>query len=159
MKKNLLLAAAAFLVAVSISLPARADGYSYLTLCYGDVEQSIALTDLKKITFTGGKLTAFTTDGSQEFTLSQMKKLFFSATATDVESAVVDETSLSYDPASQTLNVGAQAAGGRLTVLFTNGRTALAQRVDGAGARVSFSSLPKGLYIVHLNGETLKIMR
>ncbi len=157
MKKNLLLTAVALMAAVGTSLPARADGYSYLTLCYGEVEQSIALNTLKKITFTGGKLMAVTADRSQEFALDTMKKLFFSATPTAIETAIAPEAaSLVYDHASQTLNVGTQS--GLLTVLFTNGKTALTQRVDGA-ARVNLSSLPKGMYIVHLNGETLKIMR
>ena len=81
-----------FLLAACAMQTAKAENYSYLTLQYGGVQQSIALNTLKKITFSGGQLHATTAEGVQSIKLSTMEKMFFSATATAIPTAATPET-------------------------------------------------------------------
>lgn len=159
MKKHNFQVGALCLALATVSLPALADDYSFLTFQYGGVQQSVALTSLKKITFSGGKMLATTADGVHSFDLNTMEKMFFSATATALTTTTADCIGLVYDAASQTVRVGGNTGGAMLNVYFLNGSLALRTPVAAEGASVSLASLPKGVYVVKLNGQTLKITR
>lgn len=159
MKKHTLGAGALGLALATVSLPALADDYGFLTFQYGGVQKSVALASMKKITFSGGKMLAATTDGVHSFDLNTMEKMFFSSTATALTTVSADRTGLSYDAASQTVQVGEQGGNATLHVYFLNGSLALRTPVPAGGTTVSLATLPKGVYVVKLNGQTLKITR
>lgn len=139
---------------------AKAENYSYLTLQYGGVQQSIALNTLKKITFSGGQLHATTAEGVQSIKLSTMEKMFFSSTATAIQSAKMDAAfELGYDAASQMVMLNGMSGRGVVEVYSVNGTKALRETTSLNGGQVSLASLPKGLYIVKVNGKVLKVTR
>lgn len=147
------------LLAAAVAQPVSADDYNYLTLQYEGVQQSVVLSTLKKITFSGGKMQVATANETLSYDLNTMEKMFFSATATAVTTPSASRTELAYDRATQTVHVGEAGKGATLNVYFVNGSLALRAPVAAEGATVSLSALPKGLYVIKLNGQTLKIMR
>lgn len=97
MKRNKLYAIVLCLLATAVSASTQDNDYSFLTFQYGGIQQSVALSSLKKITFSGGKLIATTTEGSESFELSTMEKMFFSSTPTAVSAPSVREGELTWD--------------------------------------------------------------
>ncbi|MBQ8969621.1 MAG: hypothetical protein IJ064_07830 [Bacteroidaceae bacterium] len=75
---------------LAASLAAHAEDYKYLTLAYNSMEKSIELGTIQKITFTDGQLVVTTSDGSETFAQNQMEKMYFSQTATNIQSTVAD---------------------------------------------------------------------
>ncbi len=67
-------------------LMAQADEYSYLTIGYNQVEKSIVLETIQKITFKDGQMVVTTSNGSETFPQEQLEKMFFSTEATRVQS-------------------------------------------------------------------------
>ncbi len=67
------------------ALALHAEDYNYLTLAYADVEQSIDLGTVQKITFEGDDLVVYTSAGNTTVAQSTMQKIYFSATATGID--------------------------------------------------------------------------
>jgi len=134
----LLFAAATFLGAAGQSL-------SYLTFRLTDgTEQSIAAVGTK-ITFSDGQLIATNGAETATFTTADVQKMFFSATATGIATATDGQ------------RISAAIVGGQLQVEAPAG-TAVAL-YNAEGRRVSPTArLEKGLYIVRVGSETLKIL-
>lgn len=90
-----------FLIAMlAVSSMAYADDYQYLTMCYNNMEKSIVLETIQKITFENGKVVVTTSNGNEDFDLAQMQRMFFSNTATavkEVETETQSEEKVIYD--------------------------------------------------------------
>lgn len=83
-----------FLIAMlAVSTMAYADDYQYLTMCYNNVEKSIVLETVQKITFENGQVVVTTSNGNESFELAQMQRMFFSNTATAVKEVEMETTS------------------------------------------------------------------
>lgn len=137
------------------SLPMLADDYQYLTVAHASVEQSIELASIQKITFDtqGGHTIVTTTEGEVRFPISEMEKMFFSATPTAIKSLPAKSDNLSY--AKGKLNVDAE---GVLYIYAASGQAVRMAKVDGKTS-ISLSNLPKGTYIVKLGSQTIKIQK
>ncbi|MCF0197869.1 MAG: T9SS type A sorting domain-containing protein [Bacteroidaceae bacterium] len=140
-----------FLAAAALN--ATADDYQYLTAAYNGQEQSFELAAIKKITFEGGNVVLTTTSGSVSLPQSEMERMFFSPTATAIESLP-----------SQTKGLAVKggllcAEGDGLLHIYSAGGTLMHMaKVDG-DARFSLNNLPKGIYIATLGQRTIKFMK
>lgn len=147
------------LFSAATAMPAWADDYSYLTLQYGGVQESVALSALKKITFSGGQLLATTTSGVKTYALSTMEKMFFASEPTALRAVQDDAVALTYDRASQQLRVCRRDGAAVLRVYHANGGLMLSAPVAEGESTFSLSALPKGLYVVRVNQQTIKVIR
>ncbi len=133
------------------SLHATAQNYQYLTAAYNNVEQSFELATVQKITFEGDNVVITTSEGVTNLPLSQMEKMYFSVEATAVESLASESKGL------KLLNGVLTAKGNGLLYIYNSaGQLMQMAHVDGE-MRISISSLRKGIYIVNLGSETIKI--
>jgi len=51
------------------------------------------------------------------------------------------------------------AAGDAITVITATGTPALQLKADGSRTSLDLSALPKGLYIIRINGQAIKIIK
>ena len=150
MKKVFILATAALLSAA----PLAADNYNYLTVTCTSAEQSISLPTVQKITFSDGNAVVATTDGeTYTYPLSELQKMSFTATATAIKALPTQEKDITYK--GGILNVGGT---GMLHIYNASGvLVQMAQVQDGA--RINLDTLPKGVYIVNMGEQTIKIKK
>ena len=74
-----------FIVAfLAVVATVHAEDFKYLTMGYNNVEKSITLETIQKITFENGQVVVTTSEGSETFPLVQMQKMYFSETATGI---------------------------------------------------------------------------
>jgi hypothetical protein len=130
-----------------------ADEYNYLTVAYNSVEQSIALGTVQKITFENGNCVVSTTDGKFTYPLSQMEKMKFTVDPTAIKSLPEASKSLAF--ANGLLTLGRQ---GTLRIYNAGGALVRLAEVKKNGT-ADLRSLPKGLYIISLGEETIKIKK
>ena len=124
MKKILLL-----FMALIGALTAQADDYAYLTFETTDGAKASVAVESLTLTISGTTLTA----GSQQFTLSNLAKMYFSNT---------DETATGIETIDN----------GQLTMDNS------AEIYDLQGHKVSKSEMRKGVYIVKTNSRTYKMI-
>jgi hypothetical protein len=62
------------------------------------------------------------------------------------------------DPSGESFRIEGLAAPAQVTVIHTNGQIVWQQIVGGDGS-VSMAHLPSGVYLVHVNGHTVKIIK
>ena len=124
MKKILLL-----FMAIVGALTAQADDYAYLTFEMTDGAKASVAVESLTLTISGTILTA----GSQQFTLSNLAKMYFSNT---------DETATGIETIDN----------GQLTMDNS------AEIYDLQGHKVSKSAMRKGVYIVKTNSKTYKMI-
>jgi len=124
MKKILLL-----FMALIGALTAQADDYAYLTFETTDGAKASVAVESLTLTISGTILTA----GSQQFTLSNLAKMYFSNT---------DETATGIETIDN----------GQLTMDNS------AEIYDLRGHKVSKSEMRKGVYIVKTNNRTYKMI-
>ena len=72
------------LALLAISTSVFAEDFKYLTMGYNNVEKSITLETIQKITFENGQDVVTTSEGSETFPLSQMQKMYFYEMATGI---------------------------------------------------------------------------
>lgn len=139
------------LLAVSTLATMADDDLRYLTLQTTTQEQSIELATIQKITFEDTNVVITTTKGQSTFAQSELQKLYFTATPTAIAELPQQSKGLVVTNGSLTAN-----GTGLLYVYNTNGILMQMAKVEGK-TRISLGNLPKGLYIVSLNGETIKM--
>lgn len=137
----------------ALSLCASADDYAYLTARTTSAEESFTLAEVKKITFTATSAVLSTTKGDMVYPLTDFSRFYFSASPTDVRDVKAESSSLRYQ--SGVLEVKGT---GLLRVYSDNGRLLHVANVKGS-ASISLESLPKGLYLISLDEETIKVVR
>lgn len=149
MRKHLLLP----VLALCLSATVQADDLQYLTAGYNSVEKSIELATVQKITFENGNVVVLTTDGPVTFPVTQMEKLFFASTPTAIDELKGQTGSLAF------VNGVVKVQGsGVLRVYSISGNLLRLANVRGT-ANVSLESLPRGIYIIKMGNETIKIQK
>lgn len=150
MKKAFILAAAALLSAA----PVAADDYNYLTVTCTNAEQSIALPTIQKITFANGNAVVTATDGqTYTYPLAELQKMSFTATATAIKALPTQEKDLTYKGGTLTVS-----GTGMLHIYNAAGVLVQMAKVED-GARISLDTLPKGIYIVNMGEQTIKVKK
>ena len=138
---------------LTFALSAAANAYNYLTIASDAVESSVALTQLKKITFSGTDLVVTTTDGTETRTsLSTLKSLYFSDEPTAVRT--VRQDGLSFRNGRIVAN-----GKGVLSIYNSSGSLVRQQSVSSSRSEVNIATLPAGIYIVRLGNQTIKIAK
>lgn len=126
--------------------------YRYLTIqVNNNDEQSIELATIQKITFEDSNVLITTTEGTVTIAQSDLQKLFFSATPTAIKTLPGKAKGLVVSAGTLTAN-----GNGLLYIYNASGVLQHMAMVEGK-ARISLSNLPKGLYIISLGGETIKV--
>lgn len=150
MKKTFMLA-----VAILMSMtPLAADDYNYLTVTSTSSEQSISLPTIQKITFSEGNAVVTTTDGqTYTYPLSELQKMSFTATATAIKNLPSKADGLSYK--GHTLSVSGT---GILHIYNAAGVLVQMAHVKD-GANINLGTLPKGIYVVNMGEQTIKIKK
>lgn len=133
---------------------AVADDYTYLNVTRTSGEASITLSTVKKITFTNTNIVITTTNGDVTYPLSEMQKMQFSNTAVSVESLPKKSSDLRYKG-----GVLYASQKGLLRVYNAAGTLVSVASIEQDGAKVNLASLPRGLYIVSLGEQTIKITK
>ena len=131
----------------------KADNFKYLTVGYGDTEESISLPTIQKITFGEGKCYVTCTDGVYTYPLSEMKKMTFTVEATAIEALPETAKGIAFDK-------GILSIDGTGMLRIYNASGALVQMTKVAGnVNISLSNLPSGLYIVNMGESTIKLRK
>lgn len=149
MKKSLVMA----LLLSAGSMSAMADDYKYLTVATSNAEESIELATIQKITFEGTNVVVTTSAGQATFPQSEMQKMFFSTTATAIEAMPQQSESLKVNKGI--LNV---KGNGMLHIYGSNGALQRMAKVEGE-AKISLNNLPKGVYIISMGNQTIKVSK
>ena len=137
------------------SLALMADDYQFLTVAHSSVEKSIELASIQKITFevAAGNVVVTTTEGEVRFPISEMEKMYFSTTATALEALPLKSEGLTLKGGQLKVK-----GDGLLRIYAANGTVQRMAQVQGE-ASISLENLPKGIYIVNLGDQTIKIRK
>lgn len=136
------------------TLSAHADDYSYLTTQLQDnVENSVELTEVKKITFSATEVKIYTTSDILTYALTDIKKIYFASEPTDVQ--LLQSESKSLKSVNGTLEVKGT---GLLRVYSSAGTLLQVAKIEGS-ANVSLESLSEGTYIIAFGDESIKVVR
>ncbi|MGN0233855.1 MAG: T9SS type A sorting domain-containing protein [Bacteroidaceae bacterium] len=149
MKKVLILVAALLCAA-----PIVADEYNYLTVTCTNAEQSISLPTVQKITFADGNAVVTASDGqTYTYPLTELQKMTFTMNPTAIKALPTQEKGLTYK--GGTLRV---TGTGLLYVYNSAGVLVQMAHVKDA-ANINLSSLPKGIYVVNMGQQTIKVKK
>lgn len=156
-KKRLLMTLVLFAMICTLGW---ADDYSYLTVQQNDegyTESSVALSSLSKITFSDGAMQLYDASGTSlgNYTLSALNKMFFSATATDIQTTDADKLSFAFS--GDVLKVDA-AAGSRISLFRTSGTLVKSFTAAADESEVNMSTLSKGVYLLKVNDKVGKVL-
>lgn len=149
MNKKILVASALLMA----SMTTMADDYNYLTVASGNIEKSIELATVQKITFENGNAVVYTTGENFTFPLSKMQKMTFTMEPTLVKSLPKASENLKYNKGQ--LQVSAK---GTLCIYNAAGALVSMAKVDEK-SNVNLSGLTSGLYIIRLGDQTIKIRK
>ena len=148
--KKILILAAVFLCAA----PIFADEYNYLTVTCTNAEQSISLPTVQKITFADGNALVTATDGQvYTYPLTELQKMTFTMNPTAIKALSTKEKGLTYK--GGTLKV---TGTGILRVYNSAGALLQIAHVKDA-AHINLSALPKGVYVVSMGQQTIKVKK
>lgn len=141
------------LLLLMATLSATAGTYNYLTVVTDALESSIALTSVKKITFSGSNLIVTTMNGEENsFELSTFNRLTFTEEATAVRPIAQEGI---------TFRNGRIVASGAgvLTIYNASGAVVRQQYVGDSRSELNIATLPHGIYIAKLGRQTIKISK
>lgn len=120
--------------------------------------RSFVTTEVRRITFDSGRMCVQSNDGTtHSWEVSAVRKCYF-GTAPEVPTPVGSARAASWKVCGQHLLVSADSEA-VLTVHNTEGRLLLMRHVPVGMSAVSLADLPVGVYVVRMNGETLKLMK
>lgn len=131
-----------------------AEDYKYLSVESGGNAQDITLATVQKITFTSTEVVVHTSAGEMKFPLAEMEKMSFSSTANAIDLMPLQSEKLQFVKGNIITN-----GKGVLRIYDMNGVLMQIARVDQEKAVVNLDSLPAGMYIANLEGNTIKISK
>lgn len=140
-------------VLMAASLSSTADDLNYLTVGYNNVEQSIELSTVQKITFEEGNAVVYTTGETYTYPLSEMQKMTFTQDPTAIKSLPTESDDLKF------LN-GQLSVSGKGTLRVYNASGALIRMANiEKKSNVSLNGLKPGLYVISMGDQTIKITK
>ena len=161
MKKQILFVGA--LLCGSLLLHAT-DVQSLVVEAKGGTESAYALSGVQRITFSGSNLLVTKKDGTQSsFTTANVQKLLFGLrTVTAIPEATSASSNLAVypNPTADVLFIKGAVATSQARVYNLTG---IAQSVPSThladGLQLNVSALPQGVYLIQLDGETIKFQK
>jgi hypothetical protein len=157
--KKLILSCA--LLCGTLLLPA-VDAQSLVVRAKGGAESIFTLSGVRKITFSTGAMSIWKTDGIQSpFNITTVQKLLFamqSPITTVVKNTTTNKSITVYpNPTTDVLFIKGAVATSQAKVYNLSG---IAQSVPSTfladGFQLNVSALPQGLYLIQLEGQTIK---
>jgi len=148
MKKMLLVA-----IATICSLSAFADDLNLYIIDSSNTEASYPVSSLQKITFESGNVVVTTTSGTTASTaISDVSKMYFGTASTAIETAQAAQD-IAFD--GQNITV---LGGGKVSVFQPSGALVASATADD-GQTISLQTLPKGIYVVKMDGKSFKVVK
>lgn len=149
-----------FCLLIMAGIVSRADDYSYLTIQKnntGNDESSVALSSLSKITFSNGAMSLYDASGNRLgiYTLSDLNLMYFSNSATAVESLSVNSESVVLQNGILKIN---SSAGSKISLFQSSGALVKSLSASDAESEINMSSLPKGIYLLKVNDQVTKVL-
>ena len=127
--------------------------YKYLTVTYTGSEENILLPTVKKIYFLEDRVKVETTEGSHSYPYSVFEKISFTESADAINAMPEQAENLTFKDGTLAVK-----GDGFLRIYGTNGALVSIANVK-EGANISLSNLPAGVYIVNMNGKTIKVRK
>lgn len=152
MKTKSILAAMLLLASATV----MAEDQKYLTISYStDLEHSIELPIVQKITFQDGNVVVTTSEGVHSYPISILNKMTF--TTKDIETAIttLPEQSEGLTYADGQLSI---KGNGLLRVYNTSGAMVSVVNVE-EGANVNLNQFPAGIYIIRMGEQAIKVKK
>lgn len=147
MNKKILLGSVLMLASMS----SLADDLNYLTVAYNNVEQSIELATVQKITFEEGNAVVYTTGETFTYPLAEMQKMMFTKDPTAIKSLPSESDNLKFSKGQLTVT-----GKGTLRVYNAAGALIRLAKIEKK-SNVNLSGLNPGLYIISMGDQTIKI--
>lgn len=114
--------------------------------------------NVRCITFDNGRMVVKTLSGTtQTWEVSAVRKCYF-GTAPELPTGMTTPSATCWTVCGDNVMVNSASAS-VLTVLNAEGRLVLMQHVVAGKSAVSLAKLPAGVYLVRMNGKTLKLMK
>jgi len=128
-----------------------------LTMTNGE-EQSFLLSDQSQLSFEGGeRLVIIDGNSTQSFELSQIRKMVCSE-LTDVDDNTLSKLQLFPNPSHNSFVIKGLQGSRPARIYALDGR--LVKSFEAAeGVSVDISELSTGMYLLHINGQTSKLMK
>ncbi|MBO6296134.1 MAG: T9SS type A sorting domain-containing protein [Prevotella sp.] len=157
MKRILFSVVVAFMFAISVS----AQDKVVVNKNSGDM-QSYEMSDIRKITFGDNSIVVVAQDGSATATISydEIKKITFEL-ADGIEQVVsTEQGKLTLLKEGNTIKIkGFNGKEGRLAIYSANGTMVESSTFSGDNLSVGIDNLPDGLYILNVNGQSIKFTK
>lgn len=148
------------IIALLIPQWVYADETEYMVFLSSAGEQEIAVSELKKVVFQGGEMIVEKKDNiSERFALGDMSKMFFRMQVTGIEKPAEAGSRLVWNAQTAEVGLPAVSSGAWATVYSLSGTVVCKERIEATGGTLSLNHLPKGVYVVHYSGMTLKIVK
>ena len=114
--------------------------------------------NVRCITFDNGRMVVKTVSGTtQTWEVSAVRKCYF-GTAPELPTGMTTPSATCWTVCGDNVMVNSASAS-VLTVLNAEGRLVLMQHVVAGKSAVSLAKLSAGVYLVRMNGKTLKLMK
>jgi len=162
MKKQILIIGA--ILCGSLSMHAT-DVQSLVLQAKGGSESTCALSNVRKITFSGSILSVVKKDATQsDYTISNVQKLLFglrSETATLVKNEESSSSLKAYpNPAKEILNVDGISKVDNLHLYnLTGSELSVSHSLVNNGLQISTGNLPQGVYLLQVNNQVIKFQK
>ena len=138
-------------IAAFCSIIAFADDY-YLNVI-ANATDSYATANLKKITFENGNVVVTTNTGTNTlYAISSISKMYFSSTSLGI-GTIRNDRSFAWDGTTLSL----KGLNGKVRVYQPSGSLVFSESANAQS--INLSHLAKGVYVVHVDGLSFKIVR
>ena len=138
------------------SMQTRADGFAVLTVTMNDETVYYQVTDIRKITFDYSNMVLHLTNGeTEELPLSVVNEITVGDGSAGIAMFGSDKTGLKLKDGMLSLNL---TNGGTVTIYDTAGKTIRSLQAKAGQNTISLNQLPKGVYIVRVNGASQKFL-
>ena len=127
--------------------------YKYLTVTHSGIDQHILLPTVKKIFFLEDRVKVETTEGTHSYPYSAFERITFTESPDAINALPEQAENLTFKEGTLTVK-----GDGFLRIYGTNGALVSIANVK-EGANISFDNLPAGVYIINMNGKTIKVRK
>jgi len=158
MKKQTLIANALFLGALSMQ---AATVENIIVQQKDGTKSSCTLSSVRKITFSGSSMSVIQTDATKtDYTISTVQNLQFGNSTTAIKEASTAGLKGYPNPAKDVFNVeGINKVESIALYNIAGNELPLSYRQETNGLQIKTTNLPKGLYLLRVNNQTLRIQK
>jgi hypothetical protein len=146
-----------FVAALFLSPPLQAQ--NMVLRLQGGTEQTIHLSNLQKITFSGSNLVLNLTSGStQSYGFSNLEKMYFTP-LTSIKNTVQAKADIFFNPTDNEIHFRNLAAGAQRVVVYRMDGLALINTTVTNDETIDMSGYPASIYLIRINNQILKFKK